>query len=211
MAIGHPGEPNTDEVTRIVGAAWEVLVRTGYDNLKVQMVARRAGVSIGTFYRHFGGKTELMASLCREELIRATAILDDLTATGTPEERVRAWVSAVVSLRYGRRAGPRARWITTLPAEVRNLASEGNDPEVDTGRPLRAAIADGVRNGSFPAADPERDGTFIQGLCSWIDQDHGHPSGDRESMVDAVTEFVLAALRNPTRRLAVPAAISDDR
>ncbi|HUZ08726.1 MAG TPA: TetR/AcrR family transcriptional regulator [Acidimicrobiales bacterium] len=188
-------------MTRIVGAAWDVLVRTGYDNLKVQMVARRAGVSIGSFYRHFGGKKELMASLCREELIRATAILDELTATGTPEERVRAWVAAVVSLRYGHRAGPRARWITTLPAEVRDLAIDGNDPDVDTGRPLRAAIADGVRDGSFPAADPERGGMLVQGLCSWIDQDHGRPPGDRESVVAAVTEFVLAALTNPTRRL----------
>jgi AcrR family transcriptional regulator len=199
MGDDAPTVEDKDEVARIVEAAWDVLGRTGYDNLKVQVVARLAGLSIGSFYRHFGGKRELMAALYCEEVIRATAILEELTAEGTPVERVRAWVDAVVSLRYGRRAGPRARWITTLPMDVRALAAEQLPPGVDTGRPLRAAIAAGVEDGSFPAASPDLDARFVQGLCSWLDQSQRPSEDDREQMVDAVSAFVLAALTNPDR------------
>lgn len=199
MGDEAPTVEDKDEVARIVDAAWDVLGRTGYDNLKVQVVARLAGLSIGSFYRHFGGKRELMAALYREEVTRASAILQELTAEGTPAERVRAWVDAVVSLRYGRRAGPRARWITTLPMDVRALAAEQLPPEVDTGRPLLAAIADGVADGSFPTAVPEQDARFVQGLCSWLDQANNPSDTDREEMVNAVCAFVLAALTNPDR------------
>jgi len=129
-----------------MAAAWDVLRRTSYDNLKIQAVIRVAGVSIGRFYRHFTGKQELVSELLRVELRRATAILDELTASGTPEDRVRAWVDGVVSLAYGRHAGPRARWFTSLPNEVLALL-DGSSRDYRTSAPLEEAIAAGRASG----------------------------------------------------------------
>lgn len=193
------GGSSGDERERIVAAAWDVLGRTSYENLKMQAVIRVAGVSIGSFYRHFSGKQELAAELWRQEMVRATAILDELTASGTPEERVRAWVDAVVSLAYGRRAGPRARWFTSLPQDVRE-AMRTMDLERRTETSLEEAIAAGKEAGVFPSADPERDALLIQGLCSWID--HGPVTwlaASREEAVRRVADFVLAALLYPSR------------
>jgi AcrR family transcriptional regulator len=189
-----------EELRRIVEAARDVLERTSYENLKIQSVIRRADVSIGSFYRHFGGKRELIVALLGEELVRATGVLDTLTATGTPSERVRAWVDAVISLAFGRNAGPRARWYTTLPADVRTLTQAGIGPAGDTAAPLRRAIEDGRTSGAFPAADPARDALLVQSLCSRLDEGGAAWVGaTREEAVARVADFVLAALANPVR------------
>jgi AcrR family transcriptional regulator len=190
------------ERERILAAAWDVLGRTSYENLKVQAVIRAAGVSIGGFYRHFDGKQELVAELLRVELRRATAILDGLTAEGTPDERVRAWVNGVVSLAYGRTAGPRARWFTSLPNEVLALI-DGSARELRTSAPLEEAIADGRALGVFPGADPHRDARLVQSLCSSLDRGAvGWLGDDREDGVARVVDFVLAALTSASRHRA---------
>lgn len=188
---------------RILVAAWDVLGRTSYENLKVQAVIRVAGVSTGSFYRHFGGKQDLVAELLRAELRRATAVLGELTRSGTPEARVCAWIDGVVSLAYGRRAGPRARWFTSLPHEVVRLLDDLPD-ECRTSAPLEAAIADGVAGGAFPGADPHRDALLVESLCSSLDRGAVDWLGaDREEGVRRVETFVLAALRAPRQRAEV--------
>jgi hypothetical protein len=65
---------------------------------------------------------------------------------------------------------------------------------------LRRAIAEGVADGTFPAADPNLDALFVMGLCSWLDQDVDRSLDDRVATVAAVADFALAALKNPQRR-----------
>jgi AcrR family transcriptional regulator len=181
---------------RILSAAWDVLGRTSYENLKIQAVIRVAGVSTGRFYRHFDGKQDLVAELLRAELRRATALLDELTRSGDPDARVRAWIDGVVSLAYGRNAGPRARWFTSLPQEV--LALLDNRPrDCRTAAPLEEAIADGVASGAFPDADPRRDALLVEHLCSGLDRGPVEwLATERAAGVQLVADFVLAALTN---------------
>lgn len=190
-----------EEVQRVVDAAWDVLRRTSYENLKIQAVIRTSGISVGTFYRHFTGKQDLLVALLRGELRRATEVLWGLTSTGTAEERVEAWVRAVVSLLFGHKAGPRARWFTTMPHEVRQqVADETPEAECDTAAPLVAAIAAGVADGTFPRAHPTTDAQLILSLCSRLSEGRDDFLGDdAEAAVATVAEFVLAALKNPKR------------
>jgi AcrR family transcriptional regulator len=182
---------------RILGAAWDVLGRTSYETLKIQAVIRIAGVSTGSFYRHFGGKQDLVAELLRAELRRATALLDELTSSGTPEARVRAWIDGVVSLAYGRRAGPRARWFTSLPQDVLALLDD-RPRDCRTAASLEAAIADGVASGAFLDADPHRHALLVERLCSGLDRGPVEwLAPDRTAGVQLVADFVLAALTNP--------------
>jgi AcrR family transcriptional regulator len=83
------------EVDRIVRAAREALGRAGYENLKVKSVIRSAGVSVGSFYRRFRGKQDLMLALVADEARRNTRFLTKVTADGTPPERVLAWVDSL--------------------------------------------------------------------------------------------------------------------
>jgi AcrR family transcriptional regulator len=187
-----------DDRERIVQAAWVVLRRAGYQNLKMQLVARTAGVSIGALYRTFGSKEAVLAAVFREELTGARRILTERCAEGTPAERVEAWVSALVWHGFGRQSA-RARWFSTLPDEVLQLARDGSDPAMDTGDPLRKAIADGIADGSFPNADAEWDALLIVQLCTQLCTSRSTwREADAQEAVTRVVDFVLGTLRRGT-------------
>ncbi len=64
-------------VDRLLEAATRVLAERGYAGLSTNRVAAAAGVSVGSLYRYFGDKDDLV----RELRVRSTAdILGDLTA-----------------------------------------------------------------------------------------------------------------------------------
>jgi AcrR family transcriptional regulator len=193
------------DVDRIVKAAREALGRAGYENLKVKSVIRSAGVSVGSFYRRFRGKQDLMLALLADEAHRNTLYLTEVTAHGTPPERVLAWVDAAAGIGFADRAGARMRWFTSLPSEVRRQTPRAMEPggASDTANPLRRAIADGIASGDFPNADPNQDAESIRGLCSVAARDESGSFGDNRSDVVAhVTRFIMAALTNPQARSA---------
>ncbi len=64
-------------VDRLLEAAIRVIAERGYAGLSTNRVAAEAGVSVGSLYRYFGDKDDLV----RELRVRSTAdILGDLTA-----------------------------------------------------------------------------------------------------------------------------------
>jgi len=192
-----------DERDQILKAAWEVLEIAGYESLKIRLVLRRTGLSTHAFYRHFKTKDDLLVALLEQELSRALSVLTELTAHGTPLERVQAWVDAVVSLAYGRNAGPRAKMITllaaTLPERLRRPLVETSPNRYSASVPLRAAIEDGIASGDFRSMDPERDAHLIQALCNRITE--GRPSWlphDRAEGVAVIVDFAVRALQGPS-------------
>lgn len=203
MFPGKEQNEESGEVERIVRAAREALGRAGYENLKVKSVIRSAGVSVGSFYRRFRGKQDLMLALLADEARRNTEYLTEVTAHGTPPERVLAWVDASAGIGFAVRAGARMRWFTNMPSEVRRQITSVIEPggTLDTAAPLRRAIADGIASGDFRNADPDRDAQSIRGLCAAAARDETGWFGDnREDVVDHVSSFVMAALTNPSPR-----------
>jgi AcrR family transcriptional regulator len=193
----------SDDVRRILAAAWAALGTAGYENLKIQSVIRRAGVSTGSFYRRFSDKEELMLALGIEEARRNARVLRERTTGGTPTERVLGWVSAFAELAFHDRARARTRWFSRLPLEVltqmQRLADE--DPSADTAAALRQAIADGVTTGEFAHAEPASDAAAIFALCNRVVAGNTHRLGESPERVAAnLGRFALAALTNPHPR-----------
>jgi AcrR family transcriptional regulator len=183
------------ERRRILDVAWAYLARSGHDSLKVQLVARAAGVSMRRFYQHFDGKEALLVALEERQRAEATVLVRELTASGSPLERVEAWVTAVIGLRYGASAGPRARLLISLGSTA-PLA--GTDEAVDTALPLIDAIRDGKAAGVFPHARPEEDGRLIADLCSILDRHPVVAAPDRRDRdIAGVMSFVLRVLTHP--------------
>ena len=192
-----------DERDLILKTAWEVLEIAGYESLKIRLVLRRSGLSTHAFYRHFKTKDDLLVALLQQELSRALSLLTELTADGTPLERVRAWVDAVVSLAYGRNAGPRAKMITlltaTLPEHLRQSFLEASPDRYSASVPLQAAIEDGVASGDFRSVDPARDAQLILALCNRITE--GRPAWlplDRAEGVAVIVDFAVRGLQGPS-------------
>ena len=66
---------------RLLAAAYELLIANGYQATTLQAVARRAGLTTGAIYAHFGGKQELMAHAVLNEWYRTErAVLNEYLA-----------------------------------------------------------------------------------------------------------------------------------
>src|SRR3954468_14633291 len=82
--------------SRIVTAARELIAEGGYMAAQVAAVADRAGVAVGTVYRHFPSKSDLFAEVFREaSQHEVDAMADAVQAAGGPAPlRIAAGVDA---------------------------------------------------------------------------------------------------------------------
>lgn len=60
---------------RIIAAARELVARDGED-MRMELLAQRAGVAVGTLYRHFPTKQDLVGAIVEESLERIAAIAE---------------------------------------------------------------------------------------------------------------------------------------
>lgn len=68
---------------RIVAAAHDVFIEHGTD-ASLEEVARRAGVGIGTLYRHFPVREELLLSVIESTMVNTHALADSLMTSTDP-------------------------------------------------------------------------------------------------------------------------------
>jgi AcrR family transcriptional regulator len=93
-------KPRADSVRnreRLLEAAAEVF-RTGGAEASLEMVARRAGVGIGTLYRHFPTRDALFEAVYRREVEQLTELAEQLAGAGDPVDALREWLRAGIRL-----------------------------------------------------------------------------------------------------------------
>jgi AcrR family transcriptional regulator len=96
-AIGKR-KPRTDAVRnreRVLEAAKTVFSQGGPD-ASLEAVARRAGVGIGTLYRHFPTREDLYEAVYRHEVEQLVELAKHLAAEAAPVEALRRWLQAGV-------------------------------------------------------------------------------------------------------------------
>ncbi|MBV1833485.1 TetR/AcrR family transcriptional regulator [Komagataeibacter pomaceti] len=69
---------------------------SGEIDIPLDEIARRAGVGIGTLYRHFANRDALIEAVYRAELNRLAASATHLADTYAPVEALRAWLKLFV-------------------------------------------------------------------------------------------------------------------
>lgn len=87
---------------KLLAAASAVVAETG--ELSLAAVAARAGVGIGTLYRHFPHRDALLAALYRNEVDRLHHEADRLSRELPPFEALKAWLgsyAALMAIKYG--------------------------------------------------------------------------------------------------------------
>jgi AcrR family transcriptional regulator len=139
---------------RITHAARELIAEGGYVAAQVAPVAERAGVAVGTVYRHFPSKSDLFAEVFREasqhEVDAMRAAMEK--NRGPAPERIAAGVEV-----FARRAlrGRRLAW--ALLAEPVDPAVEAERLEFrHSYRDLMAeVIREGIDAGDLPAQDAD--------------------------------------------------------
>src|SRR5256885_3181934 len=96
---GRQAEARRNDLV-VLEAARDVFAAQGAD-APIAAVAARAGVGVGTLYRRYGSKTELLQRLCVLAMEQALAAAGDALAARDPWDGPASYIAACVELRSG--------------------------------------------------------------------------------------------------------------
>jgi AcrR family transcriptional regulator len=82
---------------RLLSAAATVFAEHGADDASLEEIARRAGVGIGTLYRHFPTRQALLEAVYRDQVEALRLRADELLESDSPGDALAAWLRAMVA------------------------------------------------------------------------------------------------------------------
>jgi AcrR family transcriptional regulator len=181
---------------RITTAARELIAEGGYVAAQVAPVTDRAGVAVGTVYRHFPSKADLFAEVFREasqhEVDAMRAAIE--AQPGPAADRIATGIEA-----FARRAlrGRRLAWA---------LLAEPVDPAVEAERLhfrhsyrdlMAEVIAEGIEAGELPPQDVEATAAALIGAIGETMLGPLSPTangGDSEALIASLINFCIRAI-----------------
>src|SRR5438132_14221165 len=99
-SAGTARKPRADAVRnreRVLEAA-KAVFSAGGPEASLEAVARRAGVGIGTLYRHFPTREALFEAVYRREVDQLSELAEQLKTTAAPVDALRRWLKSNVEL-----------------------------------------------------------------------------------------------------------------
>lgn len=102
-------------------------------------IAKRAGVGIGTLYRHFPTREALVEAVYRDQLEKLCDAAAELLETAPPDEALRAWMDRFVGYMATKRE---------LAGTLRAVIASGGNPFARSRDRLTAAITTLLRAGA---------------------------------------------------------------
>jgi AcrR family transcriptional regulator len=81
--------------TALLQAAADVFVERGVQ-APIRDIAGRAGVGVGTVYRHFPDRAELVIAVYRHQIDECTALAGELADSPEPRRALETWIGAFV-------------------------------------------------------------------------------------------------------------------
>lgn len=196
MAIGSIGTRD-----RLVRAAQKELIR-GHGHLEMQAVAKRAQVSVGLAYHHFGSKAGLIAAVVEAFYVRLDAAAFSgakLPATSWAE-REKARIAAYVAFHYDDPFAPLVIGALSRAPEVLEVETAFTRRQLAAGaRMIDAAQRDGIVADDI---DPHLTialmiGGIRQALIGALT---GKQRPDPGRLTNDIWTFMAAALRLTARR-----------
>lgn len=82
---------------RLLDAALLVYAERGADDASLDEIARRAGVGIGTLYRHFPTRRALLEAVYRDQVEELCQVARDLDGQVPPEQALERWLRALMA------------------------------------------------------------------------------------------------------------------
>jgi AcrR family transcriptional regulator len=85
---------------RLLAAAAAAFAEHGADDVSLEEIARRAGVGIGTLYRHFPARQALLEAVYKDQVDALDALAAKLLVAESPGEALGTWMRAFLA--FGR-------------------------------------------------------------------------------------------------------------
>ena len=168
---------------RLISAATAAFAEKGAD-APLEDIARRAGVGIGTLYRHFPGRLDLQAAVFRTQVRTVCEQGDALLATDAPQQAFAAWVRVLAGYLVTKRGLSRAL-IDAVGVESELITSCWMTMRETTERLLESAQRAGVIRSDVTGMDVLR---LLHGVAVSSEKDP-----DRTDLLMSVTLDGLAA------------------
>jgi TetR/AcrR family transcriptional regulator len=182
----------------IVDAARRLIVQKG-GSFTTQELVKEAGVALQTFYRHFGGKDQLLVAVL-EDMIGEAAVQYEERARhlSDPVARLRSYVKDTLANLGGPQGGPPSGFVVSehwrlhqiFPDDVAHAMKPWFNLVL---REIRAAEAAGVLH----PRDAEQDAWLVTRLVTAVYHHHAFATSDQsaEEIGEQTWAFCLAALR----------------
>jgi len=167
---------------RILQAAWESLLES--NDASLNSIAKKAGVGIGTLYRHFPTREALVLEVYRHEVEQSAAAAPALLARLDPLDALREWMERLAQ--YGMTKVGLADALASA-ASHESLAAEAYEPIIGAlALLLRANEAAGTIR---PGLDPD-DVLLMMGFLWRID-----PRSDWRTRSGRLLDLLIDGLR----------------
>lgn len=172
--------PATERQKDIMKAALAVIASEGVEHLTVRRIAKRLSITDAALYKHFEGKTGILAAVVEEFRVDSLKALDAAAKGASPLDKVRLFFM------------DRAAYFAAKPEMVPLLFPEsmvGGNRRLfkavlsamdEHKKVIVKIIAEGQSNGEIDAVSPEHlfiiiMGTFRLMLTRWQYSGHGFP------------------------------------
>ncbi|KMS89567.1 TetR/AcrR family transcriptional regulator [Prauserella rugosa] len=136
---------------RIVEAALAAL-SDSQGTASLESIARRAGVGIGTLYRHFPSREALIEAVYRDELGQLCDAAGELAATLPPERALRTWMG-----RYADFVATKHGMAEALREVIASGAVTSDDTRRRLGEAVRGMLDAGAESGRLRGDVPAED------------------------------------------------------
>lgn len=123
---------------RLIEVAARAFTQDGPE-VTLEAIAKEAGVGIGTLYRHFATREELVEAAYRSELAKLCDSAMELLATMEPDAALRAWMDGFVHYMTTKRG---------MSDALRALIASGGDPFSHSRAMLTTAITELLQAGT---------------------------------------------------------------
>jgi AcrR family transcriptional regulator len=87
----------------LLTAALAAFTEHGADDVSLEEIARRAGVGIGTLYRHFPTRQELLEAVYRDQVEALCTLSAELLGAPSPAEALATWLRAMIAFSTAKR------------------------------------------------------------------------------------------------------------
>ncbi|MEU4742769.1 TetR/AcrR family transcriptional regulator [Actinosynnema sp. NPDC023658] len=157
---------------RLVETALNAFTNEGA-NVALESIAKRAGVGIGTLYRHFPTREALVEAVYRTELAKLCDAVPELLEALPPYEATRAWLDRFVEYMATKQG---------MGDALRAVIASGGDPFAHSKELLTEAVVTLLRAVDRPDVDP----MDVLATISGIALTRGELAGSADGMLDLV-------------------------
>jgi AcrR family transcriptional regulator len=172
----------------LVAQATEAIAERGADDVSLEEIARRAGVGIGTLYRHFPTRQSLLEAVFRDQVEALARQAEEFRGAPSPASALEEWLRAMMA--FGRtKRSLNSALLATLGKDSQMYSMCGQLMRDTTALLLERAQEDGIARRDVLPADVMR---LVHGL---IMAENAAP-GD-EGQAERMLSLVVAGLLTP--------------